>query len=974
MYVAILLVVVALAIAVPALQGRTLNPIRAPHLTKSSVVCFALLALLILPHGELSAEDQKDRQNILLLVDRSPSIEQQPHYQEALINQMFEKSRLTQGRLSLSVIFFGQSVEPIGEGPDGLPTPASEVLRQACAEQLAKPCAGGTPLPIAQEKLNKILSLTQGQNTTVVVLSDGVPTLPMSPELFPAVRKAMDDGLAKAAQSGEPNAQEKFMERLNDPNSEESKAIYEIQRPLVMQRCIQLAKNTNRFNPRIVSIAFAPGLKALKDIHVAAGGSEEDYIETTPENSLMAMHEASLVSGLINYPVVEMPASDDSQFRETFELAGELNAETVVTAQFTPTSQVLELANTGLQIKGQDFLAGTGENGVTVSRDSEQRLATFSMLTPVADGGTFLFNSEKEELAFPGAKLFRVIELPDDLNFVCRPKTFDTDQPTPYEIVQQNVPDFLVGLQWRNGDGVELSGGEVVFKHMETGQQHLIALREDDQFQNLLLAAAPKLIPGAYSVVAQLTLRSGLPISTTLEKQFIVVGECERVRVDVTETSFSIDQMDFGSLGDDKLSHIVNLRLASDTSFDLPLILRIVDLKDSLGVDIGEPWVELVDKDETTLPAGETIEIAFECKLPQNIPEEYEAGAVTGTLEILNADTLQPVEIVPAVEGAATVESLASVRFTLVRPELVLSAPRAWRDLISYQDGISSLFVNANVSFPYGRNVVLNIGTTSAVDREVRLRLGQSRKEDGSASDSVSLSLEDQFVGEPVIIPAGETLEVLLPLSVLEAEQRGEGSIIVSGPGLRFKVINFDVGSGSENGTWMSAVIWFVCAVFVLLALRAFLQKQDLSKYCRKPKALDVDRYSAGQVLKLFSFFPEEGQVLLKPVATGTEMCVGLEDSRLMENEEFVPFDSSVTIRSPDQREIEITNFSPDGKMCWAKVLSGGPKENSLKATKTTLRTSIAVTAMCCVLAIGIRHSRIVIELVQFAFDALYLS
>lgn len=932
-----------------------------------------LTVVFLVSSGNALAED-KQRQNLLLLVDRSPSIEQQPHYQEAVINQFFEMSRLTRGRLCLSIIFFGRTVEVVGEGPDGLPTPASEVIRQACAEQLAKPCEGGTPLPIALEKLNKILSLTKDENTTVVILSDGLPSLPLSPELFPSVQQAIDAGLAKAAQSGEPEAQEKFMARLRDPHSEESKSIFAIQHPLVMQRCIQLAKNTNRFNPRFVSIAFSPGLVGLKEIHVAAGGSDDDFIETSPQDSLMAIYEAGLVNGLISYPLIEIPASDEFSLATQFKLAGELKAQTVVTAQFTPTPQLVKLASTGLKINGQEFLVGSGENGVALAKDSEDRLATFSMLTPVANDGEFVFSSENEELAFPGARLLRAIELSDELSFVCRPKTFDTNLPTPYEVIQQNIPDFLIGLQWANGEGIELSGGEVIFKHTETGQQHLISLRSDDQFKNLLLATPPSLIPGTYSVIAQLKLRSGLPISTTLEKQFTVVGECERIRVDVAETSFSNDRMDFGMLGDAKLAHIVKLRLASDTSFDLPLLLRITDLQDSLGVVIGEPWIELVDKDETTLPAGETIDIAFECKLPQHIPEEYEAGLITGNLEILNADTLQPVTVVPAVEGAATVESLTSVRFTLIRPELIFSAPRAWRDLITVDDEGISLVANANISFPYGRNIVLQIGTTSAVDRAVRVRLSQSHREDGSVSEAVKLLLSDQLVGEPILIPAGTMVEVQLPFSVSEAIERGLGSIIVSGPGLRTKVVKFDVGSGTENGTWMSWLIWICCVAFSLLSMKAFFQKRNVSKFCRNPKVVQGDRYSPGQVLKLFSFSPEENQVVLRPLVPGTELTVGLDEPRVMENEEFVPFDSNVTIRTPSRQEIEITGFSPDGSVCWARVQSGGPNEKRLRLTTATLRTSLFVAGACCALALAIKHSSVVIELIQFVFDALYLS
>ena len=941
--------------------------------SKTTTVILSALAMLVVAPPTSIAGHAKP-QSIIVVVDRSESVGREPHYQEALINQLLDQSRLTGGRLTLSFIFFGETVEVIGGTPDGLPVPASEPLRQGCADALAKPCGGGTPLPVAFEKLNAILDQLKTENVTVLLLSDGTPSLPLSPQLFPAVKQAMDKKLQEVAKGDDPDATEKYLTRLADPYSEEATELYELQYPFVKQRCLQLAQATNRFNPRVVSIAFTPGLTDLAEIHAVAGGSEADYIETTPHASLGAMYDAGLVNGLISYPVIQFPPSPKFRVMYPFALASELQADSIVSAQFQPTPQLEKLAVTGLQVGGLDHVTGSDTSQLSIAHDSEQRLATISLFATSADGGKFGYSSPKQELAFPGADLYRVIELPDDLRFVCRPTTMEDETESPFVLVQQNPQDFLVGLQWKSGNGIALSGGEVVFRHTETGQQHLIGLRTDSQFTNLLLAPARELMAGTYSVTAHLTLRSGLPISTTLEKHFTVVGEEERIRVDVTDSSFSVDRMDFGLLGDAKIDHDVTLTLASDTSFDLPLILRVTDLKDAAGTAIGDDWITLIDQDDLILPAGDTIGVTFRCQLPEHLPDGLVDGPVEGVLEILNADTLQSVTVVPAVENAATPETLQSVRFTLKRPKLLVSAPRAWRELlVTDEDGLR-LRANANVTFPYDRQVKLVLATTSEVERAVTLRLSRSHDANGAVSETVSLGPKDRLVGRVIIIAPGEEVVVNLPFSVLDALERGFGSIVISGRGIRSNVIKFDVGSTLENGVWMRWVAWSLFGLLSVAAILFFRRKQLLSRFCRNPADMQGERHRPGAVLDLFSFSPEDSTVRLSPIVNGLQIELGVDEARPMDQEETISIEESVTLRAPDGRAVEITGFSPDGDMCWVKVMSGGPLERDRTWARRKQRVAILAAAACCILAIGIKYSSLVIEMVQFTFDALHLS
>lgn len=897
-----------------------------------AIVTSLMLALTLwLPNIAAAAENRQ--QTMIVLIDRSGSISELPNYQSVVVQHLLDLSRLTKGRLSLSFIFFGQDVEVVG-ADDGLPTPASEPLRKRCAEALAKPCAGGTPLPEALKAANSILAkLDTKTNKSIVLLSDGVPSIPLSPELFPEVKQALDDLLNEAAKSNDPNATEKILERIQDPKSEEAQKLASIQYPPLLKLTTEIAKSTSRFQARFVSIAFKSGMQDLRSIHQAAGGTESDYIETTPFDSVQALIEAKLVSGILQFPTLELPASDKFNLSQVAPVASELRADTLVSLQMQPTPQLEKLATFGFQVDSQRHLAGIEANEtseLSLAHDSEGRIATISIVCNAAKQLSVGYISPKQELKFPGAKLYRLIELPEDLNLVCRPVSMEVETDLPLRLVAQRPEDLLVGMQWRSADGVALKGGEVVLKHTATGQQTLIPLTKDSRFANFLIAPAHQLLPGIYTVTANLTLRSGLTISSCLEKHLSVVGEAERVRLDVTKGSSAIDRIDFGPLGDAELQHDVSVTLASDTSFDLPLILRVVNIVDSQNNSIGDEWIRLQGTDKVILPAGKSMVATFRCSIPKEVAENIQDGLIQGVLEILNADTRQPVEIVPAAEKIATVESIRNVRFTLKRPRLQFSAPRAYRDLIGDESGKRTLRTTARITFPYSRDIRLQISSNSSIDRWVTLRVSRAQDAKGAVTEVAALRCGQDYTSEPVLVPVGQVAEIKLPFTVLDAHQRGYGSIVIAGEGIPSEVIHFDVGSGAENSLWLRWVAWSACLAAGIVLIPLSLKVKKLRPLCRSGKNPQGTRFPIGNVLNLFTFSAYGDQICFVPLQPNMSIQIGLDELRPMDAEEFMTTTDSVRLETTDGQAIAITGFSPQGSECWAKVINGGKYEREL--------------------------------------------
>lgn len=945
------------------------------RLRMSCVLTLAALMGSLSPPRSFAVEPVS--QNVIVLIDRSESIASSPHVQEAVVNQFLEISRLTNGRVKLAFIFFGHEVHTVA-GADGLPAPASEPIRQGCYEQLAKPCIGGTPLSIALSDLqNMLAAIPDNELRTVVCLGDGEPNLPLSPELFPEVKAELDQMYAEAEADQDPEAVRKLEERLSDVHSEVAQHLFAVQDPHVRELCLQLAGTINSHNARIVSIAFQTGLTGLQEIHNAAGGNDEDYLETKPANSLETLYEAQVVSGLVAFETIHLDASDQFRFTSDIALAGDLDAETLLTVQPVPTAEIEKLASLGIQTAGRSNIVGQSGSELSVARDSGGRLATLSLLCPASSSSArFAFASQEEQLAFPGAKVFRLTELPDDLRFVCRPAESEDATP-PYEVIKQKDLSFLVGLQYADGRGVPMQGGEIVFKHAETGRQHLVSLVRDRQYKELWLAPADDLDAGTYDVIANLKLASGIPFRISKERHFTVVGVEQRVRLDVGQESASIDRLDFGKLGDDVLERKLQLTIASDTPLDLPLEFRITDLRDSQGNPIGSPWIKLADEnlngDKLVLPAGETIEVEFVCSLPKQVPDEIADGVVQGNLEVLNADTLQPVTVVPAVPDLATCDSLATVQLSLARPQIILSAPRAFGELIQSRDGQQTLTVNANIAFAYGRNVKVEIATTSALDREVYLRVGSPRDKVGKRSESPTLGLEKDFVGYPILIPAGETVAIQLPFSVQDAEQRGYGAIAISGPGFASSVLYFDVGSTLSYGNWLKLAILLFTPV---LAWRFILHTVRIRRWnpFLKTNSPSGRRFVAGNILGMVRFEAAGDQIRLIPEANNLEIEIGLNEPYPFEREELVSQTNQVSIYSANGCHLEITGFSPDGSECWVRVNSGGEQEQKCRTAYRRRRNVIAYSFLAACILIGVGRWDWMTERAQYGFDLVGLN
>ncbi|MEZ6088189.1 MAG: hypothetical protein R3C05_09240, partial [Pirellulaceae bacterium] len=595
-----------------------------------------------------------------------------------------------------------------------------------------------------------------------------------------------------------------------------------------------------------------------------------------------------------------------------------------------------------------------------------------SVLAPTADSARFGYASVKEELKFPGCAVFRWIELPQDLKVVCRPSQLDPTTPVPFELKDKEPIEWLVGLQWSDGSAVPLQSGEVVLKNSLNDREILLPLHSaTGSFKNLLQTLPQSMEPGAYSVDVNLTLQSGLPLSTTLERHCVIKTVQERVRLVIGDESESTSNVDFGFLGDEAVSRRVSIKLESDTPVELPLQIRVIDLKDQLGTAVAAEWIT-PEKRELILPAGGSVALTLDCSLPA-VPENLTDGQFQGLLEIVNAHTQEPVELLAAA-GRTNSDDLKVVRFTLQRPTFEVSAPRAWRNLIREVEQQPTLVANTNITFPYGRDIVLRIRTTSKLAREISLRLGRCRNVDDTISETVSLEsmpgLNPTFVIEP-----GESFDYRLPLSVAQELTRGYGTIVITGDGMLPYELPFDVGSTSQNGRWLSWLYAIIAVLIGFLGYRRWRQCIAIKDRVANPKQPAPRPYPTGSVLGLFSFGSAgEDRVVLVPAEPNLQIEIGLDEPRLMDFEEYVPCTETVVITSPDQRRLRIETFDPDGDVAWVVVESGGPLEKRFRRLRRRARIAAGLAASFLFAAIGIRYFGFIIEWTQFGFDLCHLS
>lgn len=921
-----------------------------------------------------NATSSLQEQTIFYVVDWSQSMDSMdpPHQIEAAINHAIDISRLTNGRIKLVFIFFhGQTVEVIA-GSDGLAAVGSEDMRRRCLDYLSKPCSGATPLDDALEAVNRTIENCPSKNKTLVVISDGDPSTHLRPEVFGPIKEAMAREEAKREKSGGRQAVQAYRALLRDGNSKEYRELQAIQQPLLFERCLNLAAKTNQHDIRVVSLAFNPGLENLQKIHSACGGATEDYVVINRNSLLSSIHARQLFDSVLALPVVEAEAIGKLESRTSFGLAGDLQSSCLVVVELAPVPDLDRHSTLELDIDGQTYRHSLDDvdDRIVVSRDAKNRLSTLSTVAGPASSGAFDFKSNKDDLTFPGVRIFRYVEAPSNLQFVVHPESFSASEPSGFEVNQFSTDAWLCGLSWQNGSTIPLKSAEIVFRHRESNRDFLVDTNRAQHFNHRFKIQPPEFPLGLFDVFLRYELESGLAFEMRIESHFDVVGVLEVIKMELFDDSNSMETIDFGELGDVDVKRKVTVNLVSGTPHDLDALITIVGLEDSSGNAVGQSWITVSDP-TISIPAGETVAVQFECNVPDEFPDNVVDGLLHSQLEITNAKTLQKINVEPLLEGTSDAESLSQLLLTLRRPEILVEVNYARRQWLVVDGDEFNLQLDANVSTPFSRDVTFSISTSSRTVRNIAVRISNLREEDGSAQSMIDVQPSEKWVG-PMPVESGETNDydarfVVKQLSP-DDSRRAYGKVIISGNGMRPVVINLVAGEGNS---W-ARTIWFWFVLFICFCcfciFRMWRRAQALKSLTPGKQRL----FRAGEpIFGMVEFKMIDGEILISP-----KKAIEVKDIDGVFYSQKNPFlvDSKtqfpIRIRDQGKVEIEIQKIDSGGKHLWARVASAKTNSKRLRRTKQRLWFSTTAATSSAFLLVLMQHWQPATRIVQYLIDA----
>ena len=946
------------------------------HIVLQLVVFVLSVAIPCLAFGQNGHED------VIYLIDRSQSISQSdpPHDQEGVVNHAIDLSRLSEGRIKLAFIFFGgHGVETVA-GPDALPGAGSTEMKDRCREILSEPCFGGTPLDAALQSALNLLTKGSSTKKTMVIISDGEPQTVLRPDLYGEVKSAISDEEARLEKEGGRSASDAYRAKLRDGNSIEYQKLLGIQQPLLLERCLQLAQSIDNLDARVVSFAFVRGLESLNRIHAACGGATNDYIELKPGAILEQIHEIQLFNGILAFPIIDLPLSKELQTQTKFALGKALDATALVVVEMNATPDIENHSILELEIGGDVFAINKTnvDRNLTVSRDNKGRLTTISTITKPTEEGTFHYSSPNKALAFPGGKIYRYILQPENLRFVCHPDDISSTEKSGFQVNQNSEQPWNTGIQWSDQSPIELEDAEIIFRNRNTNREFLVSLQRDDQFQKRFQIASPPVFSvGIYDVFLSFQLASGVRFSTRLDSHFEVVGVVELVLLELSSDSNAFGSVDFGELGDDQLSKTIVIKLHSETPHDLDLRVRVVGLCDENGTVTGTNWIT-TDDPTIHLPHGGIASLALHLNLPDGeIPDELTDGLISGSLEIVNAKTLQSVVIGPLIDGTGDEESLSRVLLTLRRPKFLLSSTYAGREWIQDQDGTMRMSLLANVTGTFSRDVPLSIATDSVIDRDVTVRVSRLRRESGAAQEEIDLILDEAWL-EGVNVPAGLPVDGVLKLIVLASEKMDSdgfayGQIIVSGHGMRPVVIEVQAGKGTCWGATLQNVLWWAAFALLGLILHATIRLYRTGKFLPRQTSR---QFTAGMpVFGLIKFEVHEDQAMIKPLQAGVAIEDGDGEFATLSGAELIEVEQrNLRIRKGADFEVKIERFDRSGQPMWARIIRATRFVRQRRWWRFVRSTSMIAALAAWLLATLPQYFTPANRMLQYVVDLFYLT
>ena len=950
------------------------------------------------------------KQHVLLfLVDRSDSMNgfQPPETTQAVVLHGLDLAALSPEPPSVAVVFFGEGDVMVVGDENGMPTSAIGTLRRRLLADWPD-LGGATPMDEAFQTAVRIVhDLPQDTEVSIVLMTDGRPDSGrIRPDDFPEIQEIIED--RKKALSGKyqgfPPAiiQAKLAEyeqELADPETETFETIYIQQRELEFAKTLELASALKKRGVRFVTLAFRQTLP-LVGIHEAAGGLEDDLVETSPNQIIPKLHALRLLAlpRIVALPVQEFDA-DPQAFERTIRVPPETIGEAIlVTVEFQPAIEdfekrcVLEAVVDGTTYA---FTASADQPEAVTATDAAANVATATLTLdrlPTSGSITLRWRSPDAAMHAPACTVHTFLRVRSDLQAIFRPKFTPDDVRAPYQVSPSHRADWTTALKLAGeAKSYPLQAAETVLHEKRTGEATRLPLSADPQSPGEFLSAPTSIAAGSYDVELLLQLESGTTIRLLLREHIESALLNEAVSVEIRQPAEGVDfasvdrrYIGFGPLGDTLRQRTVEFTLRS-VEIDYPLTVRLETiLADPQGNVPQVEWLRF-NRSKLTLHPGRAETVRITATIPDEIERSIVDGLFEGRLSVLREATGEPFPLrrFAPLSGVLDDEPVDPITLEVKRPQFAASLPYAFKQwIVARPDGRLEATVRVSIGHPFRRIVTVRVRHTSEEQRTVTvLPSGLIVDREGKQVPTVRLTpLETTELTQDLPPDTTGTWAFLFEMDDDCTAHAAVASFDVTAPGVVAQHI--DVRITRRRPLLAGAVrlaFWLLVVLFGLLLLRG------LARYLR------ARRYRTGFERDLTPQRPLTGVMYLEETGRGCRLVLNrsarlqlpgqvrprpIPAERPVALPDEIDPDTPVVLQpgdGPDEPVFEIDRpfLSPgDEPELRVVVKDGGRFDQQLWSSQRTIVRCLFATAVCAGLALSL-HRPGVLTSVQWVYDVL---
>lgn len=829
--------------------------------------------------------------HIVFLIDHSPSMKrfQPPECSHAVVDMILSLAELSGENVAICVVFCGGDGVTVFGDDRGMPTAAHTALRAQLLQQWPS-LSGNTPLDSAFERLVQILSsLPVNADVTIVSMLDGVPDSGrLRPDDFPEVRDVLDGVRERALQrtDGFPTVirEAKLRDAIRpyaDPTTTEFKELYALQQQAEFNRTLDFADVLRARHVRYVTFALAE-LPQLEELHSAAGGLTEDYLQIEAGRVLSALPALRLtdlprIVRLPDHKFDEDPQSFKRTLTIPLESLGEAAFATIVfdppLEQFSDHYRLTARADGAAYAFAIDGI----DPAAVLMRDRAGNVVAASLMLesmPQDANVTFEIDSPAQSKHVPACQVFSFLRTRSDIAADLRPSYRQDLASPPIVVSPRSATDWRFALRIEGEPHpYPIAGVEAVVKNRRDGSEQRWAFTADPQSPGEFGTAGTLLPQGKYNVELHLRLPSGAILHLRLDQHIQSVLADERISIDIvhiseTDVEFTgthrREFLHFGTLGDRLTKWTIPVTLRSER-IDYPVTVESqFELSDPEGNVPTKQWIRAMPTPVTLVP-GQAHNLKVVLTLPEDIGAVLRDGLFEGRLQLIREDTDEPIRIVrfETLAGIGDDSPVEQIRFELKRPRCEISASYALRDWVAEKhDDRAVLPVRISIDEPFGRRIAVAIRSESELVRTYKVLPMPAFDGAGQAVPQINLIPVEGAEAEQEIAP-GETGTWVFDFSITDdcPVENAIAILDITAPGVapqRLEV-HFERRKPLLASTIRFAC-WCIAGLMGLLFLQALGRKITSRKKCSgilhevtsekpMPDAFHIEKTSAGTKL-----------------------------------------------------------------------------------------------------------------------------